>query len=294
MQRLPSPFLLRFCAVAFLCALAFTGGCAKTDGGDAPSAASEAAPAMVGGAASPGAAKASADGGATAPALPRKIIYTATVALLTNDWQTASAQIVREAKAHGGYIAENQVSGDPNTPREGSWKIRIPLGEFDAYLLALQKMGELQNTSVSSEDVSEEFYDVRARLQNKRVEEARLISLLQKSGKLSDVLLVEKEISRVREEIERMEGRIRFLSSQTDLATITVTLREAAPFQRPDAPPTFASQIGSTFGNSIGALVAFFRYSVLFLVAVLPWVMLPGGLIWYALWRRKQPARKNL
>ena len=282
-----------WCVCAALCALLFAGGCGGKNENAADTAApSESAPAS-GGAAAPGAAHPAQTAPQNdAPTLPRKIIYTATVALQTSDWNAASSQIVREAKARGGYIAESSVSGDPQTPREGTWKIRIPLAGFDGYLADLQKIGELQNTSISSEDVSEEFYDARARLQNKRTEEARLIALLQKSGKLTDVLLVEKELSRVREEIERIEGRIRFLANQTDLATITVTLKESAPFQKPDAPPTFASQIARTFAGSLSGLAAFARYSVLFVVAVLPWVILPAVAAWL-IWRWRTAQRKR-
>ncbi len=228
----------------------------------------------------------------TAAAMPRKIIYTASVSLIADDFAQTARDIARDAKARNGYIAENTLSGTPGQPRQGTWKIRIPLAQFDAFLAALGKMGELENTNITSEDVSEEFYDVRARLQNKRAEEARLIELLQKAtGKLSEVLTVEKEISRVREEIERMEGRIRFLSNQTDLATVTITLRESSPMAKPKAPPTFGSQIGDAFAGSVGALGDFVRGLIIALVAFVPWAIVPGIILFFVLRnRKKRPA----
>lgn len=269
-------------------------GCAgKGSQSSSPSAESASAPTV--GAAAPGAtsdatAGKSAETKTAAPAaVPRKIIYTATVGLVADDFPRAAAQIVREAKARNGYVAENSVTGEPNAPREGTWKIRVPLPELDAFLAALGKMGELQNTTLTSQDVSEEFYDVRARLQNKRIEEARLIDLLQhSSGKLSDVLLLEKEISRVREEIERMEGRLRFLANQTDLATVTVTLHEAKAFKKPEAPPTFGTRLVRTFSGSVETLFDFVRGLMLLVVAVLPWMIVPGVLLFYVLHRRRK------
>ena len=288
MPNAPRPFLpspLRWKGVAavvgvvlFWAGGGLLAGCAgKGSQSSSPSAESASAPSV--GVAAPGAVSDSAAAGksgsdeaktaSAAAAVPRKIIYTATVGLVADDFSRAAAQIVREAKARNGYVAENSVSGEPNTPREGTWKIRVPLPELDAFLAALGKMGELQNTTLTSQDVSEEFYDVRARLQNKRVEEARLIDLLQhSSGKLSDVLLLEKEISRVREEIERMEGRLRFLANQTDLATVTVTLHEAKAFKKPEAPPTFGTRLVSTFTGSVETLFDFVRGLMLLIVAV--------------------------
>lgn len=158
--------------------------------------------------------------------------------------------------------------------------MRLPAEKFDAFLKALPGLGELQSSTRKADDVSEEFYDVAARLKNKKIEEARLIELLQKAtGKLTEVLTVEKELSRVRDEIERIEGRLRFLTNQTDLSTITITLREVKNFV-PEGPPTLATQVSRSFGNSLDALKAFVVGLLLFIVALVPWVLPLGLACW--------------
>jgi hypothetical protein len=78
--------------------------------------------------------------------------------------------------------------------------------------------------------VSEEFVDLTARVANAHRLEDRLVELLRtRTGKLQDVLTVERELARVREEIERMEGRLRFLKSSAQLSTLSVNLYEPAP-----------------------------------------------------------------
>ncbi|MER3496392.1 MAG: hypothetical protein C4320_06125 [Armatimonadota bacterium] len=153
--------------------------------------------------------------------------------------------------------------------------MRIPSARFDAFLDALSSVGELQSSTRSAEDVSEEYYDVQARLKNKKVEEERLVDLLRRAtGNLSQVLLVERELSRVRGEIERVEGRLRYLSHQTEMSTVTVTLREVRNY-RPEGPPTLASQVKRSFTGSIDALAAFVTATLLFIVAVTPWLIVP-------------------
>jgi hypothetical protein len=227
-----------------------------------------------------------------APAnMPRKIIYTANVNLITEKLPEAARALAERVKAHGGYIAETSVSGAAGTQRTATWKIRIPVAKFDGFLAAVGTLGELQDSNTSSQDVSEEFYDVAARLKNKKTEEARLIQHLQHStAKLTDILAVEREISRVREEIERMEGRLRFLSHQTDLSTVTVTMREIHDYV-PPAPPTFGTEIARTFSGSVQAVQNTIKGLFLMLVALIPWTMPIGGAVAGILYLRRRQKR---
>ena len=148
---------------------------------------------------------------------------------------------------------------------------------------AVKKLGELQRIHQDSQDVTEEFYDVRARLANKRVEEARLIAhLKQSTSKLTDILAVERELSRVREEIERMEGRLRVLTDQTDLTTVTVSIQEVQRYI-PAERTAFGAMIGRTFRGSLNRMGDLARAIVLAIVALAPWLLV-GLLLGYPLW----------
>lgn len=230
-----------------------------------------------------------------ASTVPRKIIYNATVALVSDNFATAQNNLMALIKTHKGYVAETNVNGTPGTPRQGSWKIRIPESQFNGFMAAVVKLGELQTTHTDSQDVTAEFYDLQARIANKQVEEKRLIMHLQRStAKLSDILAVEKELSRVRGEIEQMQGRLRLLANMTSLTTITVTLQEVKEYVAP-RPATFGEQIARTFQYSFGQLGDFAKGAVLAFVALLPWAvtfLLVGIPIW-RIARRQQKAPRS-
>ena len=222
------------------------------------------------------------------PSLPRKIIYTGSVALRTDDLDAAEKKLDAMVKQFNGYLGSASRSGTKGSQRSGSWTIRIPSTGYGSFVKAISTIGELESSSQEAQDVSEEFYDVQARLKNKKVEEARLVELLQKAtGKLTEVLQVEKEISRIREEIEQIEGRLRFLTNQTDLSTITVTINEVKEF-RPPGPPSLSNDVKRAFTESVGQLGDVARGILIGVIAILPWAVLPGLVVGFLLLRARK------
>jgi hypothetical protein len=122
--------------------------------------------------------------------------------------------------------------------------------------------------------VTEEFFDLEARIRNKQEEEKRLLKHLSEStGKLEDILAVERELSRVRGEVEQMQGRLRFLAKRAEMSTITIEATEWKDFM-PPAPATLQTQIGRTFFRSVESLADFGRAVLLIAVAIAPWLPL--------------------
>ncbi len=213
----------------------------------------------------------------------RVIIYTATVDLVVENLTSGQNKLMQLVKANDGYIAETNVGGESGEQRTGSWKVRVPVEKYEAFMAGAQRLGELQTINSSSQDVTAEFYDVAARIKNKQVEEARLQDLLRRAtGKLSEVLQVEKELSRVRGEIEQLQGRIRVLSDLSSLTTVTISMREIKDYV-PPAPPTFATEIARQFSGSIGVMKSVGKGLVLLGAALLPW--LPLALLGFFGWR---------
>jgi hypothetical protein len=210
------------------------------------------------------------------PALGRKIIYTADLALVVEDFARAEPEVGRLVQKYQGYIAEMTLLGSPGAKRSARWKVRVPVESFESFLADIARLGELERNTRSSDDVSAEYYDLDARIKNKRVEEARLQKILEENtGKIEDVLKVETELSRVRGEIEQMEGRLRMLQNLTALTTVTVEIREREKYQPP--PPvaaSFPTQVQRTFQGSLQGLVEFGQAIVLGVVAIAPWLPL--------------------
>jgi hypothetical protein len=145
--------------------------------------------------------------------------------------------------------------------------LRIPSNRFDEAVNGLSPIGKVESVSVSVQDVGEEYVDVQARVANARRLEQRLVELLaNRTGKLSDVLTVERELARVREEIERYEGRMRYLRSRASVSTLSIAIHEPYPIvaERPGTHPirdafiqAWRNLIGVTAGiiASLGVLI---------------------------------------
>ncbi len=130
----------------------------------------------------------------------------------------------------GGYVANTAMQTGRGQLRSATLEVKIPAARFDEALGGLAPIGKLESVNVSAEDVGEEFTDATARMANARRLENRLIELIAtRTGKLKDVLDVEQELARVREEIERYEGRLRYLQAHAALSTLTVCVHEPVP-----------------------------------------------------------------
>ncbi len=208
------------------------------------------------------------------PAVPRKIIYDARIDMVVESLSGTEQAILQLIKNHNGFLAESDQSSLTDSQRKGMWRVRVPVDHFQAFVGAVVRLGEVRQNHVGSQDVTEEFFDLEARIRNKREEEKRLLKhLADSTGKLEDILAVEKELSRVRGEAEQMEGRLRFLANRTELSTVTIEAIEWKDYKPPVAA-TFQTEVGRTFFRSYESLVAVGKWFFLVLVALAPWTPL--------------------
>lgn len=214
----------------------------------------------------------------------RRIIYTATVDMVTEAIDGIEPKLLEMLKAAGGFVADTNQTGASGGQRSGTWRVRVPVDQYDGFLQKVRTLGEVQSVNVTSQDVTEEFVDVSARVAAKKVQEQRLIDLIKNAvGKLDEILKVEAELARVRGEIERMEGRIRVLKDLSELTTITITVREVKDYKPPEAP-TFATKMRRAWQDSTTEFWENAGLMVLGLVAWLPflpiYLVVYGGIIW--------------
>ena len=160
----------------------------------------------------------------------RLIVRTGQAGIEVDSLEPSMAQLRRIVQRVGGFVADASVQSGRNQVRSATLQLKVPASRFDDLTEGLRPLGRLQFVNVAAEDVSEEFVDLTARIANAHRLEERLIELLRtRTGKLQDVLSVEHELARVREEIERMQGRVRFLKASAQLSTLSVNLYEPAP-----------------------------------------------------------------
>jgi len=157
----------------------------------------------------------------------RKLIRNANVELEIVSFDDAVQKITAFAKEERGYVATTDSQKQANGKLRGQVVVKVLPENLDRFLQKIRGLGELKNQMLGTEDVTKAYFDTDARLKNARVMEQRLIDMLKtKTGKVSDLLQVEKELGRVREEIEKMQGELKYWDSQIQFATVTISLAE--------------------------------------------------------------------
>ena len=167
-------------------------------------------------------------GESPAPALAnRKLIRNAIVELEILSFDNAVQKITAVANEEHGYIATTDSEKQANGKLRGQVVVKVLPENLDLFLQKIRTLGELKKQTLGTEDVTKAYFDTDARLKNAHVMEQRLIDMLKtKTGKVSDLLQVEKELGRVREEIEKMQGELKYWDSQVQFATVTISLAE--------------------------------------------------------------------
>ena len=150
----------------------------------------------------------------------RMLIWYASMTLQVNKIEYASNRIESIVKTNKGYIENNNFS----LPENANFEIRVPSNELQPTLSELSKLGVEKNRFISSKDVTEEYIDTEARLENAISLRNRLKQLLNNAENVSDILQIEKELTRIQSEIDSMEGLIKTLGNNVDYAIITIQL----------------------------------------------------------------------
>jgi hypothetical protein len=226
----------------------------------------------AGGNAAP-AAEAAKQDAKDAQAVQRKIIFNAHATLIVESFDGVEKKLEDVIHDHkGAYKSKAEVNGSPGYRRSGTWTIRVPAEQLDAFMDEISKIGELQQRSLDSDDITDKYYDLENRIKNLKVREEGLRKLLERtSGKLEELLAVDRELSKVRGEIEVAEGQLKRWAKLSELATLVLKVTERKDYVPPTSP-SFGTTISRTFSGSLDGLVSFLQLIVLIVVALVPWV----------------------
>lgn len=221
------------------------------------------------------------------PSNSSMIIRTGTASVEVDSLETAIAAVQRIAASLGGWVGNTSLSAGEHEVRSATIELKVPSARYDEALAGLRPIGTVETVNSNAEDVGEEFVDLTARTANSRRLEERLITLLAtRAGKLEDVLNVERELARVREEIERYEGRLRYLKTRVATSTLTVTVHERAPLVSPTPGENI---IGEAFKDAWRNFVRFVAAFIASLGTIIPVAILLG--VGALAWRRYRPSR---
>lgn len=163
------------------------------------------------------------------PATERKQIVSVNMSIEVDEVKKRVKETEKIAKEFNGYIFQSNLSQRKGF-ENAQITIMVPADNLESAVAALEKLGNVETQSQNTDDVTRQFIDLSARLNNYKKEELALAELLSRPGKIDEILKVENELSRVRSEIERIQGELNFLEKQTSYSKIFLNLKaKAAP-----------------------------------------------------------------
>ena len=225
--------------------------------------------------------------GETAEAADRKIIRNAEITIEVPSTTDAQHQVTYIAETHGGFVVTSEAKQrESNDPAQRTLDIklvvRVPSDQFGRAFDEIKKLaGNTPSENVTSQDVTEEFIDLEARIKTQKALEVQFLEIMRQANKISDALEVQRQIAEVRTEIEKLEGRKRFLENRSSLATITVNIQAPRPIIA-TTPTGFGHSVREAISDSIelgSGLFLFFVRALILMVPLLIFVVLPFALL---------------
>lgn len=217
----------------------------------------------------------STDGQDVSGQTERKLVKTASLSFKVKTLSDAEIKTNELVQKYNGYIADSWTSRNSS-----SFTVKIPAVSFDSAMESTNTFGVLESRSISTEDVSEQFYDLSTRLETRKLLQKKLQEYLKTAENTSDLLEIEAQLNDVQTDIESMEGRFRRLNNRIDYSTITLNY-ELPSYTTEEGPelPDFVEnlvQLGSNALYYLSGIAIFLLYVVIFgiptiLVAALLW-----------------------
>jgi hypothetical protein len=155
-----------------------------------------------------------AEGASQAAVRAPLLIYTAQITMAVFEVNAALTRVEALGRDLGGFLSKRD---------DHSITIRVPADRFDEAVRRVEGVGDMLHRNVSAQDVTEEFRDLEVRLKSAHAVQQRLTELLAKAVKVEESIAIERELDRVSGDIERIEGRIKFLRDRAAFSTITVS-----------------------------------------------------------------------
>jgi predicted small secreted protein len=230
-------------------------------------------------------------GEALAPlAEERMIVRNGDMSLIVEDVLQARDEIAQLASRLDGFVVSSRVSGEGGDMR-GNISIRVPDENFEPALADLRQLAvRVDSESTSSRDVTEEYIDLEARLKNAEATESQYLALLDRADDVEDILRIYDSLSRVRQEIEQIKGRLQYLERTSSTSLISVQLR----------PETSEKPVVPVGWSALEALKSALRGTIGFgqvLFTVIIWIAILSPLWGAALgiiyWRRRRQKQKS-
>jgi len=236
--------------------------------------------------AAPVAASETSGSGGSETTIEAKIIKNANLRFETSDLNQSYTDIQKAIVKYKAAI-QNDVTGKDYNSVYRNLTVRIPNTAFDAFISDISKgVSHFDRKEISSDDVTEEYIDIESRINTKKTLEKRYLDLLNKATKVSEILEIEKGLATVREEIESIEGRLKYLQSRIAMSTITIEMYTQNASES-GATVSYGSKMWNSFKEGFFGISTFF----LDLLQVWPFILIFVLLLLYI---RKRFTKKSV
>jgi hypothetical protein len=218
--------------------------------------------------------------------IEQKIIKTGNLRFETDNLETTYDQIKLAVKKGKAFI-QNDSEGKEYASVYRRITVRIPSENFDSFIKDISTgVAYFDNKEISSQDVTEEYIDIDARLKAKKKLENRYLELLAKATKMSEMLAIEAQLSAIREEIEAKEGQLRYMQNQVSLSTISIEFYKTIAEER-GITISYGAKVWNAFKSGFYGISSFF----LGLLELWPFIIIAAALFYFI---RKRFKKKNI
>ena len=230
---------------------------------------------------------------AAADETAQKIIYNADMRMETTDFDAARDTLLAAVDANDAWLEYSNVSGtESDHDRYASYTVRVPVGNYRAFLAAAGDAGSVLNLSESAENITSSYIDVQARLSALESQRDRLNELADQAETTADLLEIESQLSDVQYQLENYTRQLRNMDQQVSYSTVDITLDEVAVLTPTDT--SFVARLGDAFSNGWASFLGFVQGLIVALVFLWP-VLLVVIIVIFVVraWRKKHPKEKR-
>lgn len=221
----------------------------------------------------------------------RMIVRNGDMSLVVQDVVDARDEIARLAEGQGGYVVSSWISGEEEEMR-GNISIRVPDEKFEQAMAEIRELAiRVNSENTQSQDITEEFTDLEARLKNAEATESQYLALLEKASNVEETLKIYDSLARVRGEIEQIKGRMQYLERTSSMSLITAQLRPATT-----AKPLVSAGWSAleALKSAIRGVVIFGQWLITLVIVLLIFSPVWGTVLGIILWRRHQKKKAKI
>lgn len=230
-----------------------------------------------------------------ADAVEKKIIKTYRIYLESKAFDDALALITSEAEKLGGYVSQSSVSGNASTgrSRSASYTVRVPSADAEAYIATISAVCNVRSSSLTTDDITDSYYDSKARMEALVEQESRLDAMMDKAQTLSEMLAIEDKLTDVRAQINALNKQIQLMDKSVDYSYVYVELSEVIEYHVED--PTYLQRLGESFGDSFVNFAEVLGEALIIFIWILPFLLVGGtiAIVAITISLKKKRTKKN-